>query len=174
MLRYIAAFGFLSLIALPPAFAQNIGKETPSKEAQTKNDRAKESPAKDQKLEDALLDIRLLKQLVDEQSRRIAELEKTVKALQAAAEPEPPSPDRARPVTRPPASPWLIPSFWAQVRTNMSRSDVEGILGSPTSVDSVIDHQTLYYRGNAPDGSAISGSVQLTDDRVTEVNPPDF
>jgi hypothetical protein len=50
---------------------------------------------------------------------------------------------------------------------------VEEILGKPTSVDAVIDSQTLNYKGEMP-GGGLMGNVKLTDDRVTAVSPPDF
>jgi hypothetical protein len=56
----------------------------------------------------------------------------------------------------------------------MSRAQVEDILGKPTSVDAVIDYQTLNYKGETPAGNVLTGSVKLTDDRVTAVSPPDF
>ena len=48
------------------------------------------------------------------------------------------------------------------------------ILAQPTAVDSVLDYQTLIYKGDAPGSGALSGSVKLTDDRVSQVNPPEF
>jgi len=132
--------------------------------------------SRDRRLDDALLDIRLLKQVVDQQSRRIAELEKTVKELRAAAAPAAEKPaegpiERARPAK--PAA-WQIPFAWTRIKNGMSRTDVEDILGPPTSVDSVLDYQTLNYKGDAPGRGTISGSVRLVDDRVAQVNAPDF
>jgi hypothetical protein len=47
----------------------------------------------------------------------------------------------------------------------MSRAQVVDILGEPTTVDSVIDRQTLTYK----DGSDLMGTVTLVDDRVSTV-----
>ncbi|MGZ6423641.1 MAG: hypothetical protein ACXWSR_22115, partial [Bdellovibrionota bacterium] len=61
------------------------------------------SQTRDRRLDEALVDITLLKRLVKEQDRRIADLEKTVKALQAVAteRPTPPAEERVRAVVRP-------------------------------------------------------------------------
>lgn len=128
------------------------------------------------RLEDAQADIRLLKRVVDEQARRITALEKTVKALEAAAaaNAEKPAEDRPR-VRKPVAVPrWQVPDAWSQIKMGMSRMDVEATLGPPTSVDSVLDYQTLNYKGAVAGGETLSGTVKLTDDRVAEVNPPEF
>ena len=131
---------------------------------------------RDRRLEATETDISLLKRLVKEQDRRIAELEKTIKALQAAGPanaerpipPEPPKPP-LKPIPR-----WLNPLAWDQIREGLSRAQVEDILGKPTSVEAVIDYQTLFYKGDIPGVGTLSGSVKLTDDRVSDINPPDF
>lgn len=166
MSRFIAlsALGLLYVANSPLGFAQT--KETQNKEGQ----------ARDRRLEDALIDIRLLKLVVDQQARRITDLEKTVKALQAAvaAEVEKPAESRARVGPKPFTGPkWQNPIVWSEVNKGMSRTDVEAILGAPTSVDSVIDYQTLHYSGTVG-GEIISGTVKLEDDRVSDVSPPAF
>ena len=75
---------------------------------------------------------------------------------------------------KPLAAPWQNPLAWARVQEGMSRAQVEEILGKPTSVDSVIDYQTLNYKGDVPGGGVLTGSVKLTDDRATAVTPPVF
>jgi hypothetical protein len=135
------------------------------------------SPSRDRRLDDALVDITLLKRLVKDQERRIADLEKVVKNLQAAAAaiPEKPAPAQAaRAIVRPAAARWHNPLAWAEIREGMSRAQVEEILGPPTSVDSVIDYQTLVYKGDVADSGTLTGTIKLTDDRVSQVNPPDF
>ncbi len=128
---------------------------------------------RDRRLEDALTDIGLLKRLVKEQDRRIADLEKALHNLQPAAQPAAVevSPKVA---PKPVASPWHNPLAWARIQEGMSRAQVEETLGKPTSVDAVIDYQTLNYKGDVPGGGVLTGSVKLTDDRVTAVSPPDF
>jgi hypothetical protein len=162
MPRRIAA-GVLGLVALaisPPCFAQ-----------------ASSSQSRDRRLEATEMDVSLLKRLVKEQDRRIAELEKTVKSLQATTAPSterPTSQELAKTIIKPGAARWQNPLAWTQIREGLSRSQVEEILGKPTSVESVIDSQTLLYKGDVPGSGTVSGMVKLTDDRVSEVHPPAF
>jgi hypothetical protein len=162
MSRTIAA-GVLGLIGFaisPPCFGQ-----------------APSGPSRDRRLEAAETDISLLKRLVKEQDRRIAELEKTVKSLRAAptaiAE-EPPAHESAKVVIKTFAARWQNPLAWTQIREGLSRAQVEEILGKPTSVEAVIDYQTLFYNGDVPGSGTVAGVIKLTDDRVSEINPPAF
>ena len=123
------------------------------------------------------MDVSLLKRLVKEQDRRIAELEKTVKSLQATTAPSterPTAQELAKTIIKPGTARWQNPFAWTQIREGLSRSQVEEILGKPTSVESVIDSQTLLYKGDVPGSGTVSGMVKLTDDRVSEVHPPAF
>jgi hypothetical protein len=159
----IFAAGVLGLIGWaisPPCFGQTSSNQS-----------------RDRRLEATETDITLLKRLVKEQDRRIAELEKTLKSLQTAAtanaqKPIPPEPAKA--LVKPPMARWLNPLAWDQIREGLSRAQVEEILGKPTSVEAVIDYQTLLYKGDVPGVGTVSGSVKLTDDRVSEISPPDF
>ena len=160
-----AVLGLICLATSPLCFSQ-------SKDGQTKD-----SQTRDRRLEDAQADIRLLKRAVDEQARRITVLEKAVKTLEAAAaaNAEKPAENRARVAGKPFAGPpWQVPFAWTRIKMNMSRAEVEAILGPPTSVDSVIDYQTLHYSGQVAGGEMLSGTVKFTDDRVSEVSPPEF
>ena len=135
------------------------------------------SQTRDRRLDEALVDITLLKRLVKEQDRRIADLEKTVKALQTSTVADPPKSaveERVRPVVRPMAARWLNPLAWGQIRQGLSRAQVEEILGPPTSVESVIDYQTLIYKGDIPGARTVGGAIKLTDDRVSQITLPDF
>jgi hypothetical protein len=166
-MKMVSVLGLIGLVISPPCFGQNSsGPALP-----------RSSQSKDRRLEDAQTDITLLKRLVKDQDRRIADLEKTVKALQAAttANAEKPAGEE-RPKTnfKPPAAQWLNPLAWTQVREGMSRAQVEGVLGKPVSVESVLDYQTLLYQGDAPGSGPVTGIVKFTDDRVSEVDPPDF
>jgi hypothetical protein len=162
MRRMIAA-GVLALFGLaisPPCFGQTSS-----------------SPSRDRRLEATETEIILLKRIVKEQDRRIAELEKTVKSLRAAATvpvEEPPPHELAKIVIKPPAARWQNPLAWAQIREGMSRAQVEDILGKPASVEAVIDYQTLLYKGDVPGSGTVSGAIKLTDDRVSEISPPAF
>jgi hypothetical protein len=162
MLRFSTA-GLLGLIALaisPPCFGQNVS-----------------NPSRDRRLEAAETDIGVLKRSIREQDRHIAELEKTIKSLQAAitADAEKPTPrEVAKAVLKPAALRWQNPLAWAQIKEGLSRAQVEEILGKSTSVESVIDSQTLFYKGEVPGSGTVAGVVKLTDDRVSEITPPAF
>jgi septal ring factor EnvC (AmiA/AmiB activator) len=135
------------------------------------------SQTRDRRLDDALADIALLKRVVKEQDRRIADLEKAVKVLQpaTAANPEKPAAEeRVKTTAKAPAARWHNPLAWSQVREGMSRAQVEEILGKPASVESVIDYQTLVYKGDVPGSGLLTGTVKLTDDRVSQARPPEF
>ena len=135
------------------------------------------SQTRDRRLDEALVDITQLKRLIKEQDRRIADLEKTVKALQATTAADRPTPapeERVRAVARPPLARWLNPLAWGQIREGLSRAQVEELLGPPTSVESVIDYQTLIYKSDIPGRGTVTASIKLTDDRVSQITPPDF
>jgi hypothetical protein len=152
--------GSICLAASPFCFSQ-------TKDRQPEDTRIKEQQA----------DIRLLKQVVDAQNRRIAELEKAVKALQTAAAAnadKPASEERLKAGKLVPNIPWQIPFAWTRLKNGMSRVEVEEILGPPTSVESVLDYQTLLYQGDVPGSGMVSGMVKLVDDRVSQVDAPDF
>lgn len=168
MQRITAAvvLGLLGLVASPLSFSQSTPAQIPTQ-------------SRDHRLDEALTDITLLKRLVREQDRRIGELEKTLRTLQATGVAERPvlpvAPEaKAKVPPKPLAAPWHNPQAWARVQEGMSRSQVEDILGKPTSVDAVIDYQTLNYKGETSAAGVVTGSVKLTDDRVTAVSPPEF
>jgi len=131
---------------------------------------------RDRRREDELQDIRLLKRLVEEQDRRISDLEKNVKALQTAAAnlEKPAGDDHVRTGKAPAVAAWQIPFAWSRIKLGMSRLEVEDILGPPTSVDSVMDYQTLIYKGDLAGTGILRGTVKLTGDRVSQVNTPEF
>ena len=108
-----------------------------------------------------------LKRTVADQDQRIAELEKTVKALQAIAMPKP----ERIPA---PTPPWQLASSWTQIKPGMSEAQVVEILGPPTHSDTVTDVRTLYYQPDPHSTTTLTGSVTLMDDRVTTMVPPAF
>ena len=152
--------GLLGLAISPPCFGQTSS-----------------SQSRDRRLEATETDLSLLKRLVKEQDRRIAELEKTVKSLQTAttanAE-KPAAQELAKTLVKLPIARWQNPLAWTQIREGLSRAQVEQILGKPTSAESVIDSQTLLYKGDVPGSGTVSGMVKLTDDRVSEISAPKF
>lgn len=162
MLRIVAAgvLGTIGLAISPPCFAQTSPGQS-----------------SDRRLAATEMDVSLLKRLIKEQDRRIAELEKTVKSLQPAAAPggeRPTAAELAKAVIKPAAVRWHNPLAWAQIREGLSRAQVEEILGKPTSVESVLDYQTLLYKGDVPGSGGVTGVIKLTDDRVSEITPPIF
>ncbi len=161
-MRRMIATGVLGLLGLaisPPCFGQTSS-----------------SQSRDHRLEAAETDIGLLKRMVKEQARQIAELEKTVKSLQSASSVinEKPTAHEIAKTIFTPAARWQNPLAWTQIRKGLSRAEVEDILGEPTSVESVIDYQTLFYKGDVPGSGTVSGIIKLTDDRVSEISPPAF
>jgi len=115
----------------------------------------------DPRLNDAVKEIGLLKLMATDQDRRIASLERTVRAQQSAI----------LAATRPvPTIPWKTLEGWAAVKVGMSRAQVVEILGEPQSTDAVIDRQTLFYK----EATAPVGHVVITDDRVSEVTSNRF
>jgi len=158
-------FGLVALTLSPTCFGQTSS-----------------APSRDRRQEATDMEIGLLKRLIKEQDRRIGELEKTVKSLQTASNPtsaaiptndKPTARELAKTIIKP-AAPWQNPLGWTQIREGLSRAQVEEILGKPTSLESVIDHQTLLYTGDVPGSGAVTGTVKLTDDRVSEITPPNF
>ncbi len=117
---------------------------------------------------DALVkDTAQLKRTVADQERRIAELEKTVRTLEAIAAPVP----ERIPA---PTPPWQLASNWNLIKKGMSGAQVVEILGPPTSDETAIDMRTLYYQPDPHSTTTLNGSVTLVDDRVTAAVPPAF
>jgi hypothetical protein len=155
----VGVLGLIGLAISPPCFGQ-----------------ASSGQSRDRRMEATETEISLLKRLVKEQDRRIAELEKTVKSLQSpssAINEKPTAHEIAKTIFKP-AARWQNPLAWSQIQTGLSRAQVEEILGAPTSAESVIDSQTLLYKGDVPGSGAASGVIKLTDDRVSEITPPAF
>jgi hypothetical protein len=123
--------------------------------------------ARDARIDELKKETAQLKTMIADQERRIAELEKMVKALQAVAAPVP----AAIPA---PTPPWQQASNWILIKKGMSEAQVVEILGPPTRVDSSIDVRTLLYQPDSRSTSTLNGSVTLTDDRVTASKPPAF
>ena len=86
-------------------------------------------PSRDRRLEEALTDIALLKRLVKEQDRRIADLEKAVTQSPSCGPSALPCEATPKVVPKPLAARWQNPLAWAQIQEGMSRAQVEDILG---------------------------------------------
>jgi hypothetical protein len=122
---------------------------------------------RDPRVDELLKETAQLKRTIADQETRIAELERTLKALQTAAKPLPTPIPSVTP-------PWHRASNWILIKSGMSEPQVVEILGTPTSVDSSIDRRTLLYTPEANSTSTLKGSVTLIGDRVTATTPPAF
>jgi outer membrane protein assembly factor BamE (lipoprotein component of BamABCDE complex) len=122
---------------------------------------------RDPRVDDLTKETAQLKRTIADQERRIAELERTVKVLQGAM-----TPATARILSDTPA--WHVASNWGLIRKGMSEAQVMEILGPPTRVQSAIDTRTMLYMTDARSSTTLSGSVTLTDDRVTASTPPNI
>jgi hypothetical protein len=69
---------------------------------------------------------------------------------------------------------WLRAANWQRVRPGMGEFEVIDILGTPTSVRGSPEAQsrTLMYALEIGTSAFLSGQVQLTDRRVSDVRPP--
>jgi hypothetical protein len=108
-----------------------------------------------------------LKRTITAQERRIADLEKAVKGLQAIVGPVP-----ARIPSETPL--WQLAFNWNLIKKGMSEAQVVEILGPPANVQSVDDVRKLFYQPDSRSTLTLNGSVTLTDDRVTASLPPAF
>lgn len=125
------------------------------------------------------LEIQRLRSRIDEQHRRILALEDELnrRTNRGPIEMIPhPRDDRAgsdgRAANEP--QPWHAPETWARVAKGMTVAEVMAILGPPTAIQSVDAYMTLFYRGSVAGGGALSGIVNLRDERVVAVNQPDY
>jgi len=123
--------------------------------------------APDPRIDELRKEAAQLKITIADQERRIAELERIVKALQVVAAPVP----TAIPT---PIPPWHLAPNWILIKKGMSQAQVVEILGPPTSVDSTVDVRTLFYQPDSRATTTLNGTVTLTDDRVTALVPPAF
>jgi hypothetical protein len=123
---------------------------------------------RDPRVDELTRETALLKRRIADQEARIAELERAVKSLQAAAAPPMPAPIPS------PTPAWHRATNWTLIKSGMSEAQVVEILGPPTSVDSSIDQRTLLYHPDASSTLTLKGSVTLIDDRVTAMTPPVF
>jgi hypothetical protein len=125
---------------------------------------------------DALLaEIASLKSVIAEHGRQIAELEAALRRLQSTASQESgstiqTSTQRLRYAA---ANQWKIASSWDRLRIGMSQAQVVAILGQPTSIRYIASQRMLFYQGNIPAGQ-ITGTIEISDDRVYSINKPIF
>lgn len=131
----------------------------------------------DQRSDAVAIELALIRRIIAEQDRRLAELEQAIKALQEVSTRGRPDANirRSRPsVSRQAFAPWHVTGNWARIKVGMSESQVTSILGPPTSIEQVASLRTLFYRGEVPGSGLVSGNVKLGEDRVYLVNKPIF
>jgi hypothetical protein len=113
-------------------------------------------------------DMRRLEQQVRDLSREVAELRRQTGAppLSTPRDQEQPAPSSS--------SPWLQAKNWQRLRVGMSELEVIAALGPPTSTRIAADGtgRVLFYALEIDTGSFLSGSVELRDRRVVEINTP--
>jgi hypothetical protein len=125
------------------------------------------------------LEIQRLRSRIDEQHRRILALEDELNRRRNTGLIETLPDKRVERVGSgsPPATdpqPWHAPEAWAQIAKGMTEAEVTEILGPATAIESVESYKTLFYRGSVAGRGALSGIVNMRDERVVAVNQPDF
>jgi hypothetical protein len=110
---------------------------------------------------------------ISEIKSQLNALDKRIKLLESSL-PSKDTRDSAGASTVPAA--WKDAKNWTRIQVNMSRAQVEAILGKPvSSKKDIISYVTLYYQGQIPGAGHISGNVKLDDnDQVAFINPPVF
>ena len=141
------------------------------------------SPAQDartpqERLESTISEVESLKRAVLEQERRILRLEKLIRQLSSADYPARAlgSPQAKRPTTGYQRPGFRSKENWHRVKKGMSTSQTVNILGKPTRVKDIGggEYRTLFYSGEVPGSGTVSGSVELNNDQVWQVNIPFF
>ena len=129
--------------------------------------------AQDTTMEELKKSIILLKQIVEEQDKRIKVLEKEVSELKGT-KPIASSGEERTSESAIKQNEWKVGSNWDKIKNGMSEMQVISILGKPTSVEELIPFKTIFYRGEVSVSGFVSGNVKLMDDRVWQVNKPVF
>ncbi len=124
-------------------------------------------------------EIQQLRAQVDEQNRRIQHLEVELASRAGLpALPTQPKPRVGEMRTDAPAAsgpaPWHSAPAWTRVKPGQTEAEVVAILGPPTAADSVGALKSLFYRGTASGGRALSGHVNFKDSLVVAVSQPAF
>lgn len=122
-------------------------------------------------------EIQKLRTQLGEQDRRIQRLEAELERRGSTTAPDLNTRRPADPATieSPKAAgplPWHSAEAWDRIAKGMSQDEVTGILGAPTEIEAVDTYKTLFYRRVTADGGAISGHVNLHDDRVIAIKKP--
>jgi len=122
-------------------------------------------------------EIQQLRSQLDEQNRRIQQLEaELARRAGAPALPQPRPRSGDRPTGTPAASgpqPWHTAPAWARVKPGMTEAQVIAILGAPSAAEAVGALKSLFYRG-VPGRVELGGHVNLKDGQVVAVSQPAF
>lgn len=126
--------------------------------------------ADDFKLMKVEQDVRNLERQVQELSRQIADLQQR----SSRAQDRPATADHAAAPLQPGSPQWLDIANWNRIRVGMSEVEVISALGPPTSMrgDPDSGSRTLLYAMEIGSSGFLSGSVQLQDRRVTDLQKP--
>ena len=117
-------------------------------------------------------DVQRLERDLQAQSRRIDQLEQSVRA--AGTQPLPTSPSLLRQSTGEGSPAWLVSTNWDRVKVGMKDVDVIALLGRPTSVHKEDDgkkHVLLYALELGP-SAVLAGNVEFTESGVAQVHRP--
>lgn len=122
-------------------------------------------------------EIQQLRSQLDEQNRRIQQLEAELARRSAApvlsAQPRPRAGDPRTEAAAGGPQPWHTAPAWARVKPGMSEAQVIAILGAPTAAEAVGALKSLFYRG-VPGRAELGGHVNLKDGQVVAVSQPAF
>ena len=112
-------------------------------------------------------DVRNLERQVQTLTRQLDELkQQSVRAGDRSATPRPSATPTAT------SGDWLEAARWGRVRPGMGELEVINILGPPTSMRQEGDARVLLYAMEIGSAGFLSGSVELRDRKVSEVNKP--
>ena len=125
--------------------------------------------ADDPQVEQLRTDVRTLEREVRELTRRLDQLQQ-----EQAAAPTAPAMTRRSTAPDPDPSAWMAPERWDRVRAGMTAQEVILVLGRPVTMrpGGRPGAQTLYYTLPIGDGGFLTGTVQMQDDKVLEVEKP--
>jgi hypothetical protein len=117
-------------------------------------------------------DVSRLQRELDAQSRRIDELERSIRGASASTL-SPAAPDIIRQDAE--SSPaWLVTTNWDRIKPGMKDVDVIALLGRPTTVRTDPDGKThaLMYALELGPNAVLAGHVRLKESGVAEVIKP--
>ncbi|MEN9897457.1 MAG: hypothetical protein RLZZ66_1106 [Pseudomonadota bacterium] len=70
---------------------------------------------------------------------------------------------------------WRDKRVWALIKVAMSTEKVKGILGRPVRIDDLGNgHQKYVYQGEVIGSGIVNGNIEFYENRVYEINVPNF